>query len=220
MSIDANKVSAGAGAPSAFRAGVAGIVLATTAAIAPGAFAESGITAYGGYGFGGSFTDATTGQALHLQDGPGYAVALDFGLDTRSQLELFYNHQQTSVQTAPGAPVAGSVGLGLNYLHIGGTYFADEMGPGGYVVGGIGVTYMSPSLNGFGSETLFSMNLGVGYLMPLGKRLGIRFEGRGYATLLSNNGGLFCGGNKGCVITISGPALYQAEGLVGLSLRF
>ena len=53
-----------------------------------------------------------------------------------------------------------------------------------------------------------------------GKRLGIRFEARGYAALLSNNGGLFCGGNKGCVITINGPALYQAEGLEGLSLRF
>jgi len=88
------------------------------------------------------------------------------------------------------------------------------------VIGGVGVTYMSPSLNGFGSETLFSMNLGVGCLMPLGKRLGIRFEGRGYAALLSNDGGPFCGANKGCVITINGPALYQAEGLEGLSLRF
>ena len=219
MSTDTNKFSAGAGAPSVLRAGVAGLLLATIVAFAPAAFAGSAITAYGGYGFGGSFTDATTGQTLLLQDGPSYAVALDLGPDERSQVELFYNHQQTSVQTAPGGPGGGSVGIGINYLHIGGTYFVEEMGPGGYVVGGVGVTYMSPSLNGFGSETLFSMNLGVGYLLPVGKHLGIRFEGRGYATLLQNNGGLFCG-SKGCVISISGPAMYQAEGLVGLSLRF
>ena len=189
-------------------------------ALAPAAFAESGITAYGGYGFGGSVTDSATGQALLLQDGPSYAVALDLGLDELSQVELFFNHQQTSMQVAPVAPGSGSVGLGISYLHIGGTSFLDEMGRGVYVVGGLGVTYMSPSLGGLSSETRFSMNVGVGYQFPLGKRLGIRLEARGYATLLNNDGGLFCNSSKGCVITINGPALFQGEALAGLSLRF
>ena len=159
-------------------------------------------------------------KRLFLQDGPSYAVALDLGLDERSQVELFYNHQQTSMQVAPLTLGAGSIDLDINYLHIGGTSFIDAVGQGVYVVGGLGVTYMSPSLNGLSSETRFSMNVGVGYLYPLGKRLGIRIEARGYATLLDNNGGLFCSSSKGCVITINGPALYQGEGLAGLSLRF
>ena len=147
-------------------------------------------------------------------------MALDLGLDELRQVELFYNHQQTSMQVTPLAPGSGSVGLGISYLHVGGTSFLEEMGRGVYVVGGLGVTYMSPSLAGLSSETRFSMNVGVGYQFPLGKRLGIRLEARGYATLLSNNGGLFCNSSKGCVITINGPALYQGEGLAGLSLRF
>ena len=51
-------------------------------------------------------------------------------------------------------------------------------------------------------------------------RYHLRLEARGYATLLNNNGGLFCGGDKGRVVTVNGPALYQSEALVGLSLRF
>jgi hypothetical protein len=82
------------------------------------------------------------------------------------------------------------------------------------------VTYMDPSLNGLTSETRFSMNLGIGYMIPIGKHLGIRFEARGYGTLLSNDGGIFCNSGKGCVIAINGQALYQGEGLIGLSARF
>jgi hypothetical protein len=79
---------------------------------------------------------------------------------------------------------------------------------------------MDPSLNGLTSETRFSMNFGVGYMIPIGKHLGIRFEARGYGTLLNNDGGIFCNSNKGCVISSSGQALFQCEGLIGLSARF
>jgi len=44
-------------------------------------------------------------------------------------------------------------------------------------------------------------------MLPLGDSLGLRFEARGYATLLNNRGGLFCGSNVGCVVSISGTAL-------------
>lgn len=43
---------------------------------------------------------------------------------------------------------------------------------------------------------------------------------RGYGTLLNNEGGSFCGSNKGCVVSIKGQAFCQGEGLIGLSLRF
>ena len=52
---------------------------------------------------------------------------------------------------------------------------------------------MSPSVSDLSSETRLSLNAGIGYMIPLGKHFGIRFEARGYATLLNNNGGIFCG---------------------------
>jgi hypothetical protein len=46
----------------------------------------------------------------------------------------------------------------------------------------------------------------------------LRFEGRGYATLVDSSGGLFCSG--GCVISIKGSTVTQGEALLGLSFRF
>jgi len=196
------------------------VLLALFLAFARSAYAESSVTAYGGYVFGGSVTDTTTNQTLDVLDAPSYALALDFGLDPRSQVQVFFNHQQTHIQAASFVPNSPQIGVGLSYLQIGGTYFIDGIGHGVYVVGGVGVTYMSPSVSDLSSETRLSLNVGLGYMVPLGKHFGIRFEARGFATLLNNDGGMFCGSNKGCVITINGQALYQGEGLVGLSVRF
>lgn len=182
--------------------------------------AENSVTVYGGYVFGGSVTDTTTGQTLDVLDAPSYALALDFGLDPRSQVQVFFNHQQTHIQAPSFLSASPQIGVGLSYLQIGGNYFIDGIGHGVYVVGGVGVTYMSPSVSDLSSETRLSLNVGLGYMIPLGKHFGIRFEARGYATLLNNDGGIFCGSNKGCVITISGQGFYQGEGLVGLAVRF
>ena len=54
--------------------------------------------------------------------------------------------------------------------------------------------------------------------MPLGKTFALRFEARGYATLVNSSGGLFCSG--GCVISVSGDAITQGELMLGLSTRF
>ena len=70
------------------------------------------------------------------------------------------------------------------------------------------------------SETFLSGNLGVGYMLPLGKPVGLRFEARGYGTLINNNSSMFCGSNAGCVVSIKGNAMYQGEALAGLSIRF
>jgi hypothetical protein len=57
-------------------------------------------------------------------------------------------------------------------------------------------------------------------MVPLGKHVGLRFEVRGYGTLINNDSALFCSDNVGCVATINGDALYQGEALAGLSIRF
>jgi len=197
-----------------------GVLLALLVILARGVCAESSVTAYGGYVFGGSVTDSTTGQTVDVLDAPSYALALDFGLDPRSQVQVFFNHQQTHIQAPSFLSGSPQIGLGISYLQLGGTYFIDGIGHGVYVMGGVGVTYMSPSVSDLSSETRLSLNAGIGYMIPLGKHFGIRFEARGYATLLNNNGGIFCGSNKGCVITINGQGFYQGEGLVGLAVRF
>jgi hypothetical protein len=188
------------------------------AAPADGADAErpllggKGITLYGGYQFGGSFTDATTGQSIDLREGGSYAVSLDIPLDDSSEFQVFYGHQSTEFTPWP---YAVSPDLRIDYLHIGGTYFPEEAARGVYVVGGIGVTRMTPDAAGLDPATRLSMNIGVGYLLPLTASLGLRFEARGLATMLGNNVRVFCSG--GCVAELTGSGVVQGELLLGFS---
>jgi hypothetical protein len=186
----------------------------------PGAPAsENDLTVYGGYRFGGGFTDVTTGKTWELTDGPAYAVAADFAIDRKTQWEVFVSHRNSTLKASGFSPVADNIALGITYYHLGGTYFFDqEVGRGGYVVGGLGLTNFSPSQSGLSSETRFSFNVGVGYMVPLAKRVAFKIEGRGYVTLVDSTGGFFCSG--GCVVQIKGTTFTQGEVLAGIAARF
>lgn len=175
-----------------------------------------GFTLYAGYQFGGSFTNQDTGQSVDLREGGSYGASLDFPLDQSSEFQIFYGHQAT--EFTPWPYPTTSAKLRLDYLHIGGTYFPDELNRGAYVVGGLGATRMTPDAQGFNPATKLSMNVGVGYLLPLSASFGVRFEARGLATMLGSNTAVFCSG--GCVVHLSGSGVLQGEFLVGLSARF
>jgi hypothetical protein len=181
---------------------------------------ESSVTVYGGYRFGGTLTEATTNSTIDLKGGSSAAVAIDIGLDRQTQVQLFYSHQNTALTSGAFSAQVNNMGLTLHNYHVGGTYFIEEVGHGLYVVGGIGATTATPDRGDLNSETFFSGNLGVGWMVPLGRHAGLRFEARGYGILVDNDSATFCGGNVGCVVSIKGTTVYQGEVLVGLSIRF
>lgn len=181
---------------------------------------ESSVTVYGGYRFGGSLTEDTTGASLDVKEDASYAVAVDIGLDQKSQVQLFYSTQETALTAENFAPTANNIELTIDYYHLAFTYFPEKVGSGAYVVGGLGATHMRPERDNLNSETFFSGSLGVGYMLALGEHVGLRFEARGYATLIDSDSEIFCGSNGGCLAAIEADALYQGEALVGLSVRF
>jgi hypothetical protein len=181
---------------------------------------ESSVTLYGGYRWGGSLTDENTESSVSVRNDASYALAVDIGLDRQTQAQLFYSHQKTALSSGSFAPTLNNEGLAIDYYHVGGTYFFEEVGAGGYVVAGFGATHVSPDRGDLNSETFLSGNIGMGYMLPLGKHAGLRFEARGYGTLINNDSALFCSDNVGCVATIKGDAMYQGEALAGLVIRF
>jgi hypothetical protein len=181
---------------------------------------ENSVTLYGGGRFGGSVTDSTTNSSIDLKNGSSFAVALDIGVDRSRQVELFYSQQNTALTSGAFSAQSGNVGLTLHNYHIGGTAFIDEIGSGFYVMGGIGGTTATPNVSSLNSETFFSGNLGLGWMVPLGNRVGFRFEARGYGILLNNNTALFCGDRNGCTVAIRGDGLFYGEVLAGVAIRF
>jgi len=198
-------------------AGVAGLAQAQTLGRETGS--ENGFTLYGGYRAGGNFTETTTAQDVRVGSTGSFAIAVDIALEPRKQLQLFYSRQKTDLSSGAFLVSTNSIPLTIEYYHLGGTAFFETVSSGPYAVGGIGATVFSPEGPGLTSETKPSINLGFGYMLPLGRNLGVRFEARGYATLIDSSGGMFCSNNS-CLVSIKGTALYQAEALVGLTGRF
>jgi hypothetical protein len=182
------------------------------------------ITLYGAYREGGGFTEANSGQSLSVEGSGAGAISLDWALDGRRQWQIYLSRQNTHLVAAPSttptpAPLATPFPLSVTYLHIGGSYFFDgPVGQGPYVVGGLGATLFQPGLGGYASELRASMNLGLGYQIPLGERVALRTEVRGYLTAVNSSSYLFCSG--GCVLAIQGDALTQAELVLGVSFRY
>ena len=128
---------------------------------------------------------------------------------------------QISVEQAgaPSGAVPGKLPLKVTYMHVGGTSFLEgRIGRGAYVVGGLGATLFEPGVDGFENELRPSINLGIGYQLPLGESVALRFEARGYATLVNSDSGVFCSG--GCVVSIKGDTVTQGDVQLGLSLRY
>jgi hypothetical protein len=206
-----------------FKPVILAVALAATSAHAQTAPAgapasESSVTVYGGYRFSGGFTDVNTGKTWELTEGPSFGVAADFGIDPRTQWEVFVSHRNSALRASGFSPVADNIGVGVTYFHVGGTYFVDRVGKGVYVMGGIGLTHFDPSDSSLSTEIRGSLNLGVGYMIPLGERIAVKLEGRGYATLINSSGGFLCSG--GCVVQIKGDLLTQGELLAGIAVRF
>jgi hypothetical protein len=183
------------------------------------AAAQNAITLYGGWRGGGSFDQSIAANAAtstDLASGGAVGASIDWALDPARNLQLFGSVQRT---TLPLAGNAGELPLTIGYLHFGGSNFFDgRAGQGGYVAGGLGLTWMSPRQSGWQSELRPSLSLALGYEHAFTPMLALRAELRGYATLINSSGGFFCSG--GCTVVIRGDSMVQAEALLGLSARF
>jgi hypothetical protein len=193
----------------------AALVAGSMSATAPAA-AQVSVTLFAGYGGTSGIDNATTNGSADVDSAAAFGVAVGWPMDASREFEVLYRQQSTTL--APGGGAA-PFDLTVRYLHIGGSLFVDGSANRGlYVVGGVGVTQFSPSTSGFGNEVKPSANLGLGYRIPLGERVALKAEARGYATLVNSSGGFLCSG--GCVVVLKADTITQYEATIGLSASF
>ncbi|HEY7240630.1 MAG TPA: hypothetical protein VH600_15755 [Burkholderiales bacterium] len=190
--------------------------------------ADNAFTLYAGYRDGGRFTDVISGSRLPIEASGVGAASLDLVLnrDAGTQLQIYVSRQRSQVDArlatqplAPAAPLPAKFPMAVTYAHVGGIIFpGQKIGQGAYLVGGMGATLFEPDLQGLANELRPSISLGIGYQLPLGERAALRFEARGYATLVNSSSALFCSG--GCVLSIKGDTVSQGDLLLGLAFRY
>jgi Outer membrane protein beta-barrel domain len=184
------------------------------------------MTPFVGTRVGGGFdlTDTTSGidESVDLGSGAGFGLDLGVYRDSQSFYELLYSTQTSEVES--DSPAVDGVDLRIDYLQFGGTLlFPQENNhfvP--YMSLTVGATLLKPD-GDFDSETKLSGSLGGGFRFPLNDNVAVNLGVRGYLTLLESDTELFCVSDStqaGCLVRSSGSTFFQAEGSLGLSVRF
>jgi opacity protein-like surface antigen len=185
--------------------------------------ADSGLefTPFTGQRFGGSFELDNHYNNLDLDSSTDWGFTISRVASNSARYEFLYSHQDSSL--ADTTDPNNAFGLDIHYLHLGGTvdvysldYYQEKITP--YISGGLGMTFMNPSNRGYEDETRFSLSVGGGLKWYPTQRLGIRFEMRGYSTLIDSNETLFC--DPGCTLQVEGDAFPQFETNLGLIFSF
>jgi hypothetical protein len=194
-------------------AAAAGLLLA----LAAGARAQSvQISPFAGYAFGGSVRDVVLGDSRSFDAALAYGGALSFRISESWRFELLYSRQPTQIEGGLAAPFDVTI---ERYL----AGFQEEKGPDERVrwFGSVwlGATRFVPGLEGYDSETKFGGGVGLGVKTFFGENVGLRFEARGFYTLVKGEGGMACA-NGTCLFAFSGKGLWQGDVSAGLILGF
>ena len=177
------------------------------------------VAPFGGLRMGGSLEDAETGEGRDIEEAASFGVALElrYGQEDR-WWQLWYSRQGSEIRSPDGA-----LDLDVEYLHFGGTVPIDDDGRvQSYLSAGIGATRLTPG-SGLDDSMEFSGSLGLGLSVPLSKRVALRFEVRGYLTVVDADSSIFCSsinGEGACRIVASGSTLFQAELLAAIAFGF
>ena len=178
------------------------------------------VTPFGGYRFGGGFYELVTGDSVDLDGALSFGLILDIPFRDDLQIEGFFTHQEARF-TLPSDLDAQRTRwrITVDHYQVGGLR---ELGRGRarpFLTGTLGATRYE---SGGDHEVRFSVAAGGGVkLYPL-SRLGLRLDGRVFATLVDADGdSLACAPGLGiCVGSIDASIVWQAELTAGLVLRF
>ena len=176
------------------------------------------ISPFYGYRFGGEVQNPLTGHTYGFRDSEAYGLFLDMAPrpDSPVKLELLWSRQDSSVDLH-GLAGVGRVNLSIDEIQIGGSLERGGQHLREYVSLLAGATYYST--DGYGSDTRFSVGLGVGVKYFLTRNLALRADLRGFCTIVDSSSAFISTGGA-TVVAFSGSAVWQGQATVGVSLAF
>ena len=179
------------------------------------------ITPFASYQWGGTLK-GYYGEAK-LNDAGAWGFAIDIPVHySDTFVELIYSRQVTELtfrEYNSGNPAEELFNIAVEYYQIGGLYTVDKDGPKPFGTMSLGATRFAPQNTSYSSEWKFSAALGLGIIIPVTERIGIRTHARLLLLFMYTGGGLWCGGG-GCSMGISGgSAVAQGDIAIGLVIR-
>lgn len=175
------------------------------------------VTPYAGWQFGGGV--ATSLGDVKARAAVNFGGILGFRMSAMQVVEITYNYQKAPLVLERGGLLGDSTLFDVNthYIHVGGRAERETGAVTPFVVGGLGISIFDPAEPLRSSETRFSGHLGAGLRAPLGERVALRAQFRGWFTFTNSWGGFICGGG-GCSVSAGGSGILQGDISGGLTI--
>lgn len=193
----------------AWIAGLPAIASAQTVEISP----------VGGYRFGGGFFERVTEQEVDLDGAPSVGVVVNVRLRDGLFVEALVTHQEAGL-TVPQSPFGPATRwrIAVDHYQAGGLQeFFDRRRTRPFLTGLLGLTrYAADGDN----EFRFTASAGGGVkLMPV-PRVGIRLDGRVFATFVEVEGRAIACSPGICLVAFDADIVLQGEFTVGIVVAF
>jgi hypothetical protein len=176
------------------------------------------VTAFGGYRFGGDLYEIASERPVDADGAPSFGVVLNIPFTRETQIEALITHQQADF-TVPAAE--GGQGarfrVTVDHYQVGGL---TELATGRarpFLTGLLGLTRYEASGD---HELRFSASAGGGVKLFPTPRLGVRLDGRVFATLVDADADVLVCAPGICVGSINAWLVWQAELTTGVVVRF
>jgi opacity protein-like surface antigen len=171
-----------------------------------------------GWQLGTNKVNFVNGQA-GLKSSLNYGAELDIPLNRTGSFVLLWNHQSTDLDVDVINGPREDRPVSINYFHAGGMmeFPQDDVRP--FFMFTLGTTWYSPADPDVDDEWRFSMMLGGGLKYDVSPKIGLRGQGRLWATTISTSGGFWCGFG-GCSVGLGGYGVWSLEMSAGVYYKF
>ena len=176
------------------------------------------VSPIGGYRFNGDLFELATNRPVDVDGAPVIGGALNVDMGAGLSFEGIFTHQQADITTPSGTVgPAAQWRVDVDQALAGGR---QEFGTGRsrtFLSGLLGLTRYGVSGD---HEVRFTVGAGGGAIVPVQRRLGLRFDGRILATFVDGHAHASVCGGAGCLVGVHVDVAWQAEFTAGLVVFF
>jgi hypothetical protein len=177
------------------------------------------VAPFAGYRFGGGFFELVTGQPVDLDGAPSLGVALDVPLPNGFQVEGLFTHQHAHVLVpAQGFRLGETWPISVDHWQAGALqeFSGGRLRP--FLTGTLGLTRFAAAGD---SEIRFTVGAGGGLKVFPTRHVGVRLDGRVFATFVDADARLgACTTTGRCLLFFHADMIWQADFTAGVVFRF
>jgi hypothetical protein len=191
------------------------LLVATPAAAQPADRVE--VSAFGGYRFGGDFYEIASGRPVDNDGAASFGIVLNIPFTRETQIEALVTHQQARFVLSGPDGQQTSHRVTVDHYQVGGLAEWGGVRARPFLTGLLGLTRYEASGD---HEFRLSGSAGGGIKLFPTPRIGVRLDGRVFATLVDADFDALACGPSVCLGSVNAWIVWQAEFTTGLIFRF